>query len=73
MKIQIHDQLWQAILSVLQEAPAKVSRAVLNSLENQSLFKVIKDEIIKEATATPKATEEGVKEESKPDIEKKDA
>lgn len=44
MKIQINDQLWNAIVSILQDTPSKISRLVLNGLENKQLCQILPEE-----------------------------
>lgn len=43
MKLDINDKLWDAIIGLLQELPAKTVRAVLNAIEQPSLCKKIEE------------------------------
>ncbi len=43
MKLEINNKLWEAIIGLLQELPAKNVRAVLNSIDHPDLCKVIEE------------------------------
>lgn len=60
MKLDINDKLWEAIIGLLQELPAKNVRAVLNAIEQPSLCKKIEEvvEEIAEPTITVSEPEE---------------